>query len=231
MSRHTQYNITCPTCGLQQEVELYEAINVATDPQLKDALMQNWLNRVECPDCNATFRVDMPLLYSDPENSILIHWMPESEQMPRDRIMEEFDLTLDRINEIVPDDIAVPSVRLVLSRVELVELIFMIEQGFNQRVVEYVKYSIYTRNLEKVDPHQFRLLLNVEDSTEEELCFVMQNIGSQELGGMLRYGRAAYQSMCALYDESPDEFMEMFPGPCISARNLLLDEAETEASG
>ena len=41
---------------------------------------------------------------------------------------------------------------------------------------------------------------------------------------MLRYGRAAYESICELCNESPDEFLEMFPGPCISARNLLLDE-------
>lgn len=224
MSRSKSYNISCPTCGLKQDVELYEAINVSTDPQLKDALMQNWLNRVECPDCNATFRVDMPLLYTDPKHNIMIHWIPESEEMPHDRILEEFEQTLDRINEVVPDDVAVPSLRLVMSRVELVELIFMIEHGFNQRVVEYVKYSIYTRNMDKVDPHQFRLLLNVEDSTDEELCFVMQDSVSQELGGLLRYGRSAYQSMCELYEESPDEFLEMFPGPYISARNLLLEE-------
>lgn len=224
MSRSKKYNITCPTCGLSQEVELYESVNADTEPQLKDALMHNWLNRVECPDCGGTFRVDMPLLYSDPKHNMLIHWMPESADLPREKILEEFDETLDEINEIMPDDVSVPRVRLVLSRVELVELIYLIEAGFNQRVVEYVKYSIYTRNLEKVAPGQYRLLLNVEDSTEDELCFVMQDVGSQELGGVLRYGRAAYQSMCELYEENPDEFVDMFPGPCISARNLLLDE-------
>lgn len=226
MSRSNHYNISCPSCGVQQQVDLYEAINVSTDPQLKDALMQNWLNRVECPDCGATFRVDMPLLYSDPRNNILIHWMPESAQMPREQILEEFDQTLDQINEMMPDDVTVPSVRLVLSRVELVELIFLIEGGYNQRVVEYVKYSIYTRNLEMVDPQRYRLLLNVEDSTEDELCFVMQDVNSLELGKILRYGRAAYTSMCELHDETPEEFLEMFPGPCISARNLLLDERD-----
>lgn len=224
MSRHKQYNITCPTCGLQQEVDLYEAVNASADPHLKEALMQNWLNRVECPDCGATFRVDMPLLYTDPDHNIMIHWMPETDEMPRQRILEEFDQTLDQINEIVPDDVVVPAVRLVSSRVELVELIFMIEKGYNQRVVEYVKYSIYSRNPDKVDPHRVRLLLNVENSTTEELCFVTQDVRSQELGGELRYGRTAYQSMCDLYEESPEEFLEMFPGPCISARNLLLDE-------
>jgi len=224
MSRSNNYNITCPSCGLQQQVDLYEAINVATDPHLKDALMHNWLNRVECSDCSTTFRVDMPLLYSDPQHNILIHWMPESIEMPRERILEEFDQALDQINDIMDGNTDVPRVRLVLSRVELVELIYLIEGGYNQRVVEYVKYSIYTRNLEAVDPHRYRLLLNVEDSSEDELCFVMQDVDSQELGKILRYGRAAYASMCELYNEDPEEFLEMFPGPCISARNLLLEE-------
>ncbi|HSR88487.1 MAG TPA: CpXC domain-containing protein, partial [Pontiella sp.] len=151
------YNISCPSCGLQQQVDLHEAVNVSNDPQLKDALMQNRLNRVECPDCGSVFRVDMPLLYSDPQQNILIHWVPESAGMPREQILEEFDQTLEQMNEIMPDDVALPSVRLVLSRVELVELIFLIEAGYNQRVVEYVKYSIYTRNLETVDPKRYRL--------------------------------------------------------------------------
>lgn len=224
MSRSKQYRITCPSCGAGQEVELYEAVNVVTDPQLKTALMQNWLNRVECPDCDTSFRVDLPLLYSDPQNNIMIHWMPESAEMSCEQILEDFDQTLDQINEIMPDDVAVPSVRLVLSRVELVELIYLIEAGFNHRVVEYVKYSIYTRNPEKVDPQQYRLLLNVEDSNDDELCFVSQNVDTNELGNVLRYGRAAYTSMCELYDENSEEFLEMFPGPYISARNLLLDE-------
>jgi hypothetical protein len=61
--------------------------------------------------------------------------------------------------------------------------------------------------------------------TDEELCFVMQDVLEQTLGQVLQYGRAAYQSMSELYEESPEEFVEMFPGPCISARHLLLDDA------
>ncbi len=226
MSESKQYNIQCPSCGMQQDVELYDAVNVSTDPELKQALLENRLNRVGCIDCDATFRVDMPLLYTDPENDIMIHWISEMEHLTQEQIIEDFDQSLEQVNEMLPADIKTPTVRLVLTRVELVELIFMIEKGMNQRVVEYVKYSIFTRNAEKTDPHKFRLLLNVQDSTDEELCFVLQDVGSQELGAGLRYGRAAYDSMCELYDETPEEFFEMFPGPCISARNLLLEDSE-----
>ena len=225
MSKHKTFHIKCPSCGAQQDVELYEAVNVGVEPELKTALLENQLNRVDCVDCEASFRVDMPLLYSDPQRHILIHWIPETAELTKEAIIEEFDQSLEQINDMLPPDITAPSVRLVLTRVELVELIFIIEAGLNQRVVEYVKYSIHTRNMEKVDPKKFRLLLNVQDSTDDELCFVMQDVESQALGSLLRYGRSAYQSMVELHDENPEEFLEMFPGPCISARNLLLEDS------
>jgi hypothetical protein len=226
MSISRTVNISCPSCGTTQDVQLYESINVEADPQLKDALMHNQLNRITCADCDADFRVDLPLLYNDPKHHILIHWVPETDEASREEILEEFERSIEEMNQAVPGDIDLPSVRLVLSRVELVELIFLTEKGLNQRVVEYVKYSIYTRNMDKVDPHRHRLLLNVEDSTDEELCFVVQDVDSQELGTILRYGRSAYRSMADLYDENAEEFLEMFPGPCISARNLLLEDEE-----
>lgn len=228
MSKSKTFNIKCPSCGVQQDVELYEAVNVETDPELKQALLENRLNRVDCIDCDASFRVDMPLLYSDPTHNILIHWIPETETLAREQIIEDFDQSLEQINAMLPSDITPPIVRLVLTRVELVELIFMIEGELNERVVEYVKYSIYTRNMGKVDPRKSRLLFNVQDSTDDELLFAIQDVESHEFGKILRYGRSAYQSMCELYKEAPDEFVEMFPGPYISARNLLLDES-TEA--
>lgn len=226
MSNHKTFNIKCPSCGSQQDVELHEVVNMAVEPELKQALLENQLNRVECIDCDANFRIDMPLLYSDPENNILIHLIPEVAGQGKDRIIEDFEQSLEEINAMLPPDINAPNVRLVLERVELVELIFIIEAGLNQRVVEYVKYSIYSRNREKVNPFDFRLLLNVQDSSDEELCFVMQNVESKELGMVLRYGRAAYGSLIDLYNENPEEFQEMFPGPCISARNLLLEEGD-----
>jgi hypothetical protein len=228
MSKSKTYHIKCPSCGVQQDVELYESVNVGTDPDLKQALLENRLNRVDCIDCDASFRVDMPLLYSDPKHNILIHWIPETTELDKEQIIEDFDQSLEQINDMLPTDITTPSVRLVLTRVELIELVFMIEAKLNERVVEYIKYSIYTRNMEKVDPKQFRLLLNVQDSTDEELCFVMQDVESKELGNVLRYGRPAYDSMCELYNENSEEFFEMFPGPYLSARNLLLEDADEE---
>ena len=128
MSMSKVYNIQCPACGVQQDVELYEVVNAAENPELKQSLMQNQLNRVGCKDCDANFRIDMPLLYTDPAHNIQIHWIPESEGLTQEQIIEDFDLSLEEINKLMPGSVVGPNIRLVLTRVELVELIFMIEE-------------------------------------------------------------------------------------------------------
>lgn len=226
MSEKKQYNITCPSCRFQQDVELYESINVGADPALKQMLMENRLNRVECVNCDQSFRIDTPLLYNDPANNVLIHWLPAVGGVTQEQILEDFDQSMTELDKLLPADMVPPRVRLVFTRVELVELIFIIEAGMNERVVEYIKYSIYTRNAAKVSPEKFRLLLSVHDSTEEELCFAMQDVETQELSDLLRYGRPAYESLVEMYDSNAEEFFEMFPGPYVNARQLLLEESD-----
>ena len=226
MSIKRSVNITCPACGTSQDITLVEVLNAQTDPDLKEDLMHNRLNRVSCSNCDIDFRVDLPLLYTDAEEELMIHWVPENEDANREQILEEFDEVIERMNAEADEQVPVPNVRLVMTRVELVELIYMVEAGMNQRVVEYVKYSIYTRNQEKLDPECHRMLLNVEDSTNDELVFVMQHVEDQQLGQVLRYGRSAYESLLELFADDPEEFMEMFPGPCISARDVLLEDVE-----
>jgi len=105
-----KFTIGCPSCGVTQEVELHESINVQSNPELKQALLENRLNRVTCSDCEANFRIDMPLLYSDPEHELMVHWIPETKQVSCDQIIEDFDRSLEEINQILPKDITPPTV-------------------------------------------------------------------------------------------------------------------------
>jgi len=72
------------------------------------------------------------------------------------------------------------------------------------------------------------LLLNEEDSTADELIFAVRNLETAELEDVLRYPREAYRGVQKMYRKNPDEFIELFPGPYISARATLLSEAEEE---
>lgn len=227
MSAAKTYNIRCPQCGHEQKVDLYDSINVAQQPELKAALFENRLNRIQCESCEASFRIDKPLLYHDPDRNILIHWMPDT-AVSREEILDEFDKSMEELRSALPEDIEPPRVRLVFTRTELVELVFIIESGMEERVVEYIKYTIHTQNMKRVPPAGKQLLLNVQDSTAEELLFAVQNTETFELEDLLRYPRAAYRNMNDMYRKNPEEFTELFPGPYISARGVLMAEAAGE---
>jgi hypothetical protein len=223
MSAQKTYSIRCPQCRHEQKVELYDSINVTQQPELKTALFENRLNRILCTSCEASFRIDKPLLYHDPARNILIHWMPDT-AVSREEILDEFDKSMEELRAVLPEDMEPPRVRLVFTRAELVELIFIIEAGMEERVVEYIKYTIHTQNMKRVPPAEKQLLLNVQDSTADELLFAVQNAETFELEEVLRYPRSAYHGVRDMYRKNPDEFTELFPGPYISARGVLMDE-------
>jgi hypothetical protein len=206
-------------------VTLYDSINVTQQSELKEMLMQNRLNRVDCESCQTSFRVDKPVLYHDTDRNILIHWMPDN-VCSREEILDEFDRTMDQLRDSLPEDVEPPRVRLVFTRVELVELMFLIEAGMDERIVEYIKYTIYTQNTNRVPVAEKQLLLNVQDSTAEELLFAVQNVETQELEEVLRYPRESYRAVQKMYKENPEEFIELFPGPYINARTAILEELQ-----
>jgi len=226
MSAQKTYNIRCPQCGHEQKVDLYDSINVTQQPELKTALFENRLNRVLCGSCEASFRVDKPLLYHDPDRNILIHWMPDA-AVSREEILDEFDRSMEELRAALPADIEPPRVRLVFTRAELVELVFIIEAGMEERVVEYIKYTIHMQNMKRVPPAEKQLLLNVQDSTADELLFAVQNAATFELEDVLRYPRQAYRSVREMYRKNPDELTDLFPGPYISARGALMEEEDS----
>ncbi len=227
MSATKTHSIRCPECGTAQNVELHDAINVAQNPELKTALFENTLNRVQCHRCDASFRIDKPLLYHDTERDFIIYWMPDT-TFTREEIVDHFDKMTDDLRAALPENTPLPCVRLVFTRPELIELIYLLEAGMNERIVEYIKYSIHTQNMHRVPPAAKQLLLNIQDSTADELLFAVQNVQTAALEDILRYPRSGYHNIRNMYRNNPEEFIELFPGPYISARDTLLAETFEE---
>lgn len=230
MSHQRAYPIQCPKCRHGWSVELYESVNVKTDPTLREQLFANQLNAVTCPGCSFVFRVDKPLLYSDPERRLLIYWFP----VPPDRRAEGEERFADWLREagmVMPDGVQAPEVHLVFSRIELVERIFLREAGLDERIVEYIKYLIFSRNGGKLDPVAKSLLFNAQDSTPEQLCFVVLDEASRQFESLLHYQREAYLALAEAFgkEDKTADLLEMFPGPYVSARALLLEELSEQA--
>ena len=212
-------------------MELYESINVQTSPDLKKRLLANQMNTVTCEQCALTFRVDKPLLYHDPARRFMIYQIPLGENAA-EAGEREFTESLGRLSGLMPKDIPAPDVSLVFSRTELVERIFLRDAGLNERIIEYIKYMIYARNSSKINAATKILLFDAEDSTPEALCFVVQDVKSRKLESVLQYDRKTYTALCETFDKDDQTptLLELFPGPYISARRLLLTEKAAPGS-
>lgn len=221
MSVSRSYPIRCPKCSKEFEAVLQDSINRKENPELREALLENRVNAATCPGCAFGFRVDKDLIYHDPENRFMIYWNASGETGLA-TAQREFQILLAALPPGGPE---LPTLHLVLSRIELVERIFVLEAGLNPRLIEYIKHLVYTNNRAKVDPNRKRILFNAKDSTEETLFFVVQDSTSGELEQALTYSRKAYQSLSDLFDrdDQTPSLLELFPGPVVSARRLLQD--------
>lgn len=226
MSQTNIYPISCPKCGAGGDATLFDSINATENPELRDQLLANDINTVRCGSCQFTYRVDKPLLYNDPGHKVMIYLIPtpDDDQLEGERL---FRTHMAQMTSAMPADMDLPQVHLVFSRTELVERIFLLEAGLQPRVMEYIKYSIFAQKIDMLDPHENTLLFNAADSTEEFLCFVVQDVESQQLESVLEYSRQAYQGLCEMFDqdEHTASLLEMFPGPYLSARTLLIRES------
>lgn len=204
---------------------LCQAIDAQNESELREKLILNQINVVKCESCDYEFRVDTPMIYIDRARKVAILSIPTTGEIP------EYDdgMFREHIRKINPHMAALIDelqIFMVLSHSELVERVFIIEAGMDVRIVEYVKYLIHTRNMDRVNPAQKKLLFNAQDSTDEKLLFIVQDIESKALEGVLEYKREAYQAFEEMFDDdrhTPDLF-ELFPGPIISAREALLEE-------
>ena len=215
------HRIRCPSCGAEQDARLIDEIDVSRRPELRDALMANGVNRVACPSCGFSFRVDVDLLYRDPARGFAIRWTPAGKDGAAGAersFVERRDAAAAAVGAEGP-----VAAHLVLTRVELVERIFLLEAGLDERVIEYVKHLIYSNNAKALDPASRILLFNAQDSTPENLCFVVQDASDGRFLSVLHYRRAAYEALREMFDDDGQtpNLMELFPGPYVSARRLL----------
>ncbi len=226
MSQKRKHEIACPLCGQEQLVELWDSINVDSDPELREALLSNRINRVECAGCRKSFRVDKPLIYRDRDQDVFIHFDPLVGGRTLPDAEKAFREAMDELNRLLPPDVPSPEAHLVVEWSELVERIFLLEEGLDARLVEHVKYMMFQQNPDKIPADKKNLLFDAQDSTDDQLCFVVQDVATRKLEAVLNFSRADYEALVNVFD-SDDQLAlldEQFPGPYLSGRRRFLQD-------
>ena len=82
-----QTQISCPNCGVPYVADIYQIIDAARQPQLKEMLLSGQLNVAVCPNCGAGGRIATPLLYHDPNHDLFMVHVPQ--EMNLDQVRRE----------------------------------------------------------------------------------------------------------------------------------------------
>lgn len=210
-------------------MELWDVLDVDEEPELRNMLMSNRINRVECAGCGKGFRIDKPIVYRNWNEEILIHCEPPAGGRSAEEAEKAFCAVRDEMNRMLPEDVEAPELHFVMDWSELVERIFLLEEGLDARLVEHVKYMMYQQNPDRLPAEKKNLLFNAQDSTEEQLCFVVQDRQTKKLEAVLNFSRADYEALVNAFDsgEQLELLHEQFPGPYMNGRlRYLRDQAE-----
>ena len=77
-------HIQCPNCksGIQAAIE--QLVDVGQDPSAKARLLSGTFNRISCPVCCFEGQMSTPLVYHDPNNELLLTYIPVELNIPKD---------------------------------------------------------------------------------------------------------------------------------------------------
>ena len=76
MTKVAEHELTCPECGTQQQVHVWDSINVGLDPSLRRQLFDAEINMFRCDSCGHEAFLDVPLLYHDMPRRFCAQYLP-----------------------------------------------------------------------------------------------------------------------------------------------------------
>lgn len=76
MSKTKEVRYSCPYCGREFDMTVYESVNTEQDPDLRDSCLSGDIFRHSCPHCHTEFMVQYPLVYADPARRFVL-WLSQ----------------------------------------------------------------------------------------------------------------------------------------------------------
>ena len=135
--------ISCPSCGKEGEVILWEKVNVNMNPDLKEKLFDESINSFSCKACGYKGRVDIPLYYNDAKAKFFVYLVPDYPVGMKEE--EELIANLNAQTLHILDSGYDQKIRVVFEYFSLLEKISIFDAGLDDRAVEGCKVLARTQ--------------------------------------------------------------------------------------
>ncbi len=144
MSRERIEKITCPECGQEHKITIWDSLNGDLDPEAKAQLLNGTLFRFQCTKCGHQSNLQYSILYHDMRNNAMVYFVHPDAVDETIESLSEWDEKLD----IKMDDYRK---RVVCDQNALREKAIIFDNGLDDRVVEIIKL-MYLANAQDQHP-------------------------------------------------------------------------------
>jgi tetratricopeptide (TPR) repeat protein len=172
MTQRRSEEMTCPGCKQVQKVDIWDSINVTSDPQLMEKFINGEINVFECNGCGACEPLFIDWLYQDMEKKIMI-FVQYSDRNLREE-MKESD------NRFPPELLDGRKSRIVKDEFDLLNKLAIFECNLDDRVVEFLRMLIVGKlHRDGVDIEQYLVWFS-ELNEDGDLNFLVGQIQNVE---------------------------------------------------
>ncbi len=206
--------IQCPHCQTQFS---FQPVTLLTpEDSHEEELNRGTLNCVQCPECGKTLNVPVRLSFRDAEGSFLLvqepRPLPEPEAAKRALQLDEA-----ATRAALEKGIQRPVVRMVFTRPDFLEKLYLHQKSLDDRVVEFAKYQLFHGGTQDgaLNPHRHRLLFDYSQSDAERMVFLVYDRVSGKPIRMLQVPRTEYDALAeeiAINPAIQKELDNCFPG-------------------
>ncbi|MBR5683385.1 MAG: CpXC domain-containing protein [Ruminococcus sp.] len=145
MSRNHIEKLKCPKCGKEGDFTAWESISTDDAPEMKERIRNNDAFMWKCPECGNDSVVFFPVYYYQPDKNFLIHFVPEYSQAAENFMK---NLSHDPYDEKTPLKSGCHK-RVVFNINQLHEKLLILDEGFDDRVIELMKLFIIAEVMNK----------------------------------------------------------------------------------
>ena len=145
MTEIAKERFQCPSCGCEGEADVYKAIDVTMNPELRERVIEGGILFADCPKCGEQLKLPEEVLYSDTERRFLINMYPPEQVGQWEQFVARDREALKRGSD-EGLDVSRVRCRTCFGINELKEKIAIFEAGLDDKTMEIVKLIIYTQN-------------------------------------------------------------------------------------
>jgi len=135
MSRPRKETVTCPKCGKESDITIWDTLNAEMNPKEKQQLLDGTIFRFMC-ECGYTAGIDAGMLYHNMTRHTIVYYVSEES-------VEQTENMFADIRKHGEFEMADYKYRIVTSQNALREKAAILENDLDDRVMELVKLFYY----------------------------------------------------------------------------------------